>query len=270
MKRLLSILSILFFLGTTSGLAQTFGFPVDSASYLENTSVEVQFIANNWVLVPTEVNNRRFLPGNLDSQYEQEGLRLMVSGVIGKIPPHVRMVGTPFEIRSIAVQKKQSHSRPGQPIKLPSSAQPIDKKQQVRPDRTKQTDSVIPPAKEGTKEGKRPMIWSIKNKKGIITYNKLEGGFYSINIEGRDYVVEKLPKDFQKNGLRVIVSGKADNGRPNIFMFGPILTIEQIKLSKGAKSKKIRRKQRGKKYLKSTGQIDSKPSTAPFICGTTH
>ncbi len=74
---------------------------VDSVGYVSNTRCIVSKVADIYVLTPDNNPTQRFAPVNMETLYKKEGAAVMVSGVIGAVPPNARLMGTPFEIRSI-------------------------------------------------------------------------------------------------------------------------------------------------------------------------
>ena len=78
-------------------------FPFDSVGFLPETKGTIKLIAGTFVI---EVDNgrndiTRYLPVMLPEDFKKEGLLVMVSGTIGKIPANVRMVGTPLTLATI-------------------------------------------------------------------------------------------------------------------------------------------------------------------------
>lgn len=53
-----------------------------------------------WVIIPDE-KEIRYTPSNLPGEFKKDGLRVIYSGKIGKIPSDVRMIGTPLELIKI-------------------------------------------------------------------------------------------------------------------------------------------------------------------------
>lgn len=56
-----------------------------------------------WILIPDDNANMRYISQQLPAEYKKEGLAVIFNGWIGKIPPHVRMVGTPLKLSKIWV-----------------------------------------------------------------------------------------------------------------------------------------------------------------------
>lgn len=71
----------------------------------KNMHVTVKVLGPELVVVVPDDNSTRFSAGTLPKELQQDGLQLTVSGDIGKIPPNVRMIGTPFRITKICLTK---------------------------------------------------------------------------------------------------------------------------------------------------------------------
>ena len=54
-----------------------------------------------FVIVPDQ-KRTRYAPSNLAEDFQQNGQRVLFSGEVGKIPPNVRLIGTPFKLTAIA------------------------------------------------------------------------------------------------------------------------------------------------------------------------
>ncbi len=58
--------------------------------------------SENFVIVPDDAPNQRFMPDQpLAPEFRKDGLKVRIKGAEGKIPDNVRMIGTPFTVRSI-------------------------------------------------------------------------------------------------------------------------------------------------------------------------
>ncbi len=85
-------------------------FPLDSVAYLPSTKGTIKLIGSEPGVYIIEVDNgrnsiTRYLPALLPDEFKTDGLLVIISGNIGKIPANVRMVGTPFEIKEIKLDK---------------------------------------------------------------------------------------------------------------------------------------------------------------------
>lgn len=76
-------------------------FPVDSAGFLNETKAFVHKLNGYDDVYFIQVGDVRYLPVMLPQEFAVENLPVYVSGIIGKIPPNVRLAGTPFEIKTI-------------------------------------------------------------------------------------------------------------------------------------------------------------------------
>ena len=64
---------------------------------------------------------------------------------------------------------------------------------------------------------------------GVIRYNELEGGFYTIQTkEGEAYNPINLPKDFQQDGLPVRARVRLRDDMMGIHQVGPLVEIVEI------------------------------------------
>jgi hypothetical protein len=81
-----------------TGLSSSEGDEVNNAT---GTVQRVSPGADWYVIVPDHDPTERFLPKNLPDDFRKDGLRVLFSGTIGEIPPNVRLVGTPFELKQI-------------------------------------------------------------------------------------------------------------------------------------------------------------------------
>lgn len=80
-------------------------FPFDSIGFLPETKGVIKLIAGTFII---EVDNgrndmTRYLPVLLPDDFKKEGITVIISGTIGKIPANVRMVGTPITLATIGV-----------------------------------------------------------------------------------------------------------------------------------------------------------------------
>lgn len=81
-------------------------YPFDSAGHIADVRATVKMIADVYVLeVVGDGNNgsTRYLPAMLPEDFKKENLVVIISGTVGKIPPNVRLMGTPLTLESIGV-----------------------------------------------------------------------------------------------------------------------------------------------------------------------
>lgn len=85
---------------------------------VSNVKAKVVLLENGetWVIVPDDNENMRYISRQLPEEYKKNGLAVTFNGWIGKIPPHVRMLGTPLKLTKIWVScadKKQYKLKKG-------------------------------------------------------------------------------------------------------------------------------------------------------------
>lgn len=93
------ILLFLFSLHLTAALyAQTERsiFSYERSDSIKNVRCTVDKIVDMYVITPIDQPNKRYAAANLDDKYKAVGLTITVSGIVGKPPPNVRMLGIPF------------------------------------------------------------------------------------------------------------------------------------------------------------------------------
>lgn len=174
---------------------------IDSVGYISNVQCTVSKVADIYILTPVDNPNQRYAPINLETLYQKENVAVTISGVVGSIPPNARLVGTPFQIRSIEFANGG----------VTGGVKPA----KVSDDNKLTFD--------------RPVTG-----KGLI---RKGGRQYLIQCpNGTVYRVVNLPKKFQAAGRHVKFVGKAAE-QPADSKNTP-LKIDQIKWLKGKSSKK--------------------------------
>ena len=65
-----------------------------------------------YAIVPDDNPNTRYISQQLPEEYKKNGLAITFTGWIGKIPPHVRMMGTPLKLTKVCVKAadKKKHA----------------------------------------------------------------------------------------------------------------------------------------------------------------
>lgn len=58
-----------------------------------------------WIIVPTDNPNGRYFSKQLPAEFRKEGMNITFSGMVGKIPPNVRMIATPLKLNCICASK---------------------------------------------------------------------------------------------------------------------------------------------------------------------
>lgn len=70
-----------------------------------------------------------------------------------------------------------------------------------------------------------------ENISGIITYQELEGGFYSlIATDGQKYTFSNLPEEYKVDGLHVRVTAIPQHNAYTITQFGTLLNLIEIEI----------------------------------------
>jgi len=80
-------------------------FPFDSIGFLPETKGVIKLVAGTYIIEVENGKNdmTRYLPVLLPEAFKREGITVIISGTIGKIPNNVRMVGTPFTLATIGI-----------------------------------------------------------------------------------------------------------------------------------------------------------------------
>jgi hypothetical protein len=81
---------------------------VDSIGFINETKASVVKLFEDQEVYILEVEGhdyQRFLPVVLPKEYKINGLQIIVSGIIGRTPSNARLVGTPFEIKTIKLHQ---------------------------------------------------------------------------------------------------------------------------------------------------------------------
>ncbi|MBL0309185.1 MAG: hypothetical protein IPP77_05770 [Bacteroidetes bacterium] len=60
-----------------------------------------------WIIIPDENPNGRYFSNQLPDEYKKEGLKVSFCGMVGKIPPNVRLLATPLKLSCICISKKE-------------------------------------------------------------------------------------------------------------------------------------------------------------------
>lgn len=101
MNRKLLLLLVCLSVSTLWTQAQV-SIPIDSVGYLLSQPVTIKQMGSSFVLEPMGTTGKRYLPVNLSTRYRINGAEAMVTGIIGRIPPNMRLMGTPLEIKHIS------------------------------------------------------------------------------------------------------------------------------------------------------------------------
>lgn len=142
----------------------------DSLSMVRCT---VQKIVDSYTLVPIDQPNRRYSTTNLSERYQVEGLKLVVSGVVGAPPPNVRMLATPFFVTFAQTEMPTDRSLGG------SGATP-----------TQHADGIM--VQEQT-----------------ATVRKIGNDYIVQLADGTKFAPQKLKRKYRKEGAKVVITGTA-------------------------------------------------------------
>lgn len=74
------------------------------SNYIKDVTgtIRVLLAARDINVIVTDGNDRkRYLPSNLPDGFKIDGLKVVFSGKVGKIPPNATMLGTPLELTKI-------------------------------------------------------------------------------------------------------------------------------------------------------------------------
>ncbi len=103
-KLLLIVVCALTVLGIK---AQATDFVPDKPVSKVKATVKAMAAGETFLIVPDDNPNGRYVSAQLPEEYKKDGLKITFSGVVGKIPPNVRMMGTPLKISSVWVSKTE-------------------------------------------------------------------------------------------------------------------------------------------------------------------
>lgn len=214
--RKLFFLSCLISLSMTAIQAQKLSAKIDSVGYLPTTLCRVSTIAGAYLLTPEENPNMRYAPANMTTTYQKEGALVRVSGVIGAIPPNVRMVGTPFRINTIEFAET-----------VTGGTKPSKGEGDIKPQKSR-----------GEGKNANTVIYNIPLKDVRGTIRKITADQYVIEAGSTRYMPDKLADDLKIEGYRVRFWGKVGKVPPNARLLGTPLQISKIMKDKGKPRKK--------------------------------
>ena len=84
------------------GCNETSVEPVQGRDDIVNhTGVIQQLTSEVYVIIDDVAESRHYAPTNLPSDFKEDGLRVLFSGITHEIPPNVRLVGIPLDLSSI-------------------------------------------------------------------------------------------------------------------------------------------------------------------------
>ncbi len=176
----------------------------DSVGYIDNEFGKIILVGDVY-LIEQNVNGelKRYVPDYLPEGFKHEYTEITFSAVIGKIPPNVRMMGTPVHIKELMMVES------------------------IDFDATK----IQAPLKQYYPF---EMVGYLEPSKGMIKKADPTSDVYIIVIDnGRNtttnYLPVILPEDFKKDGLLIIVSGSIGKIPEGVSFIGQPLTIDEIK-----------------------------------------
>ncbi len=199
--------------------------PADSVGYISQMTGIVSTIANMYVITPEGKEGARYYVKNLDDAFKQEGMRVQFSAVQLRIPPNVRMVGTPVYIRSIApfttnASPKTVPQKKGRMTK----ATPMNGHQSPnRPTGIHNAPRATKATSPATASSPGAMVTDVE---GVISK---VGDYFVITVpNGTRYFPQNLPDNFRYPNVRVRISGTIGEIPPNVRMVGTPLMINRI------------------------------------------
>lgn len=60
------------------------------------------------VIILQKDDSQRFVSAQLPKEWKKDGLKFTFTGRVGKIPPHMRLIGTPLKLISICTTKAEA------------------------------------------------------------------------------------------------------------------------------------------------------------------
>lgn len=60
-----------------------------------------------WIIVPEDNSSGRYFSKQLPDELKKEGLKISFCGMVGKIPPNVRMIATPLKLTCVCIKKSE-------------------------------------------------------------------------------------------------------------------------------------------------------------------
>lgn len=178
----------------------------DSVGYINKESGKIILIGDVYLIeqnIKGEI--KRFVPDFLPDDFKVENTIIIFSGTIGKIPPNVRMMGTPLKIKELMIEEEVPFDRSQlqEPIK---EFYPFDSVAYLNP--TKATIKLM---------ASDPDVFIIE-----ITEE---------NNSIKRYLPAILPEAFKKDGLSITVSGNIGKIPANVRMMGTPLDVKSITLN---------------------------------------
>lgn len=183
---------------------------------ISDVKATVTFIANQYTLVPDDDNSQRYMPRNLEEQFKEDGLKVIISGKVFAIPPNVRMIGTPFEITKITLQNTQNET-----------VSPVNNKEGGdKPNFNNENQPADVSVTNRTDYVEVGYTTKLSNIKGTII---LIGNTFLIETDkGMRYYPMNLSPEFKVEKQKVIFNGMSGSPPPNVKMKGHPLKITKM------------------------------------------
>jgi len=172
---------------------------------LENEAATVVKVGNSFMLVPTSKPNMRYSASNMPDKFKKADLQVVVSGDILKPPANARLSGHPFFITDI---KRADEAAKTAVLTTKNKADAL--KSDTR-------NAAI-----GKLENEAAKVMAKANKFVLV----LESN------KSKHYLPDNLGKIYQKDGMRVVVSGDILKAPANARLIGTPLHITSIKVVK--------------------------------------
>ncbi len=178
----------------------------DSVGYINKESGKIILIGDVYLIEQnTKGEIKRFVPDFLPDDFKLENTIIIFSGTIGKIPPNVRMMGTPLKIKELMIEEEVpfDKSQLQEPIK---EFYPFDSVAFLYP--TKATIKLM---------GSDPDVFIIE--------------IAEENNSLKRYLPAILPDAFKKDDISITVSGNIGKIPANVRMMGTPLDVKSITLN---------------------------------------
>jgi len=275
--------TLLLLIATLLQMSITAQAQIDSVGFLPKTAATiVQIRPDIFGIVPNDNTGQRFIAKNLPARLQAADTQVLVSGIIGRIPPNVRMMGTPFQIKTIELNtsgdrgagsvatggikppKGRGTTSTGG-VKPPKIMNVDGSKKAIKGKREKelarpQTHGVVTPAptnNKGTNNNKMlnnfNFDWSntIKHIQGVV--QKRGDNLFIIKTADTQYAPQNLPVLYQVDGMNVTLTGQTAPPPPNVRMAGTPLKVVTIGTNKLANVKGVVKKLSERLYVIEVG-----------------
>jgi hypothetical protein len=178
---------------------------------LENAEATIVQIGSSFMLVPTEKPNMRYAPKNMPEKFRKTDMKVIVSGDILKPPANARLSGHPFFITDI------------------KSANTVEKAVST----TTSKADVIKGKADATRSSRGDVVGKLTNEAMRVMAKANKFVLVSDKNKSKHYLPDNLEKVYQKNGMRIVVSGDILKAPENARLIGTPLHITSVKVVKG-------------------------------------